>query len=743
MGTSGSKPDWYPGEPEHFNAPQQCSCNQRPHSSGGAHAAKTPASGGDTDTAAAIVGRSAITSLPVVTLTDMEFIDTGAFCAVYACKYRGWSVVAKRVRQDLPLSERRAALANLWTEYDCLRSLSHPNIVDVYGMCRVRCREDYDDWNERDVCLLLEKLAFGTVGHLFETIVPVDKNLKTTMARARKMKMVPFRCRLQRTLELAQALEYVHGGSGIGPIMHRDIKSVNVGFAQNGRLKLMDFGLSKMAPPGCEDDDTYKMTGEVGSYRYMAPELVKHEPYNVKVDIYSWAILSWEILAIEKPYSDMSESTFIKRVVKGGDRPEVRRSWPNRLCTLLASAWHADHAKRPVAADIVTALGIIYAELSTKERRKRPSYESTSLLSGRRGSLQRRDKNNRRHSWSQLSSRTPASAFSGTRLPSRSNETGNGRSSATRDDSSRLFAPSSSRPSPGRVSSLDRSSSLPLPLRPTSSPTHLSLAKRRWLSIRRKSRGPDLFEGVASAPLNGEARGSASGGKGGRGSSVEVATERDSSEGTRCSRPAPESLLVASVLKSKESDETDSEGQGRAPVWTASAVGVADDTSTCGGGVGGRCGGYRCQQHQAIISKREIIADALRRETAGLVSSGAADAPSWSQQVCQSRTTEVTIAPKAEVGAEARRDSQRRSGDGGGGGGDHERDPAAAANRAKTAHDVGGQWVPEEERVRSASDVSRRVRRNSSVSKLWPTSASTNGGGTKGAELVAAAVASE
>lgn len=54
------------------------------------------------------------------------------------------------------------------------------------------------------------------------------------------------------------------------------------------------------------------MTGEVGSYRYMAPELVKHEPYNIKADIYSWAILSWEILAVERPYADITESTFVK-----------------------------------------------------------------------------------------------------------------------------------------------------------------------------------------------------------------------------------------------------------------------------------------------------------------------------------------------------------------------------------------------------------------------------------------------
>lgn len=54
------------------------------------------------------------------------------------------------------------------------------------------------------------------------------------------------------------------------------------------------------------------MTGEVGSYRYMAPELVRHEAYNAKADIYSWAILSWEVLAVSRPYAGITESSFIK-----------------------------------------------------------------------------------------------------------------------------------------------------------------------------------------------------------------------------------------------------------------------------------------------------------------------------------------------------------------------------------------------------------------------------------------------
>ncbi|CAN0067638.1 unnamed protein product, partial [Hapterophycus canaliculatus] len=66
--------------------------------------------------------------------TIVQFVANGAYCAVFTCKYQGHSVVAKRVRADLPLPGRQAALDNLWTEYDCLRPLSHPNVIDVYGL---------------------------------------------------------------------------------------------------------------------------------------------------------------------------------------------------------------------------------------------------------------------------------------------------------------------------------------------------------------------------------------------------------------------------------------------------------------------------------------------------------------------------------------------------------------------------------------------------------------------------------
>jgi serine/threonine protein kinase len=57
----------------------------------------------------------------------------------------------------------------------------------------------------------------------------------------------------------------------------------------SGSIKIADFGLSKSLPvnkhAGYDLDSKFKLTGETGSYRYMAPEVFRHEPYNNKVHI--------------------------------------------------------------------------------------------------------------------------------------------------------------------------------------------------------------------------------------------------------------------------------------------------------------------------------------------------------------------------------------------------------------------------------------------------------------------------
>lgn len=102
----------------------------------------------------------------------------------------------KKTKQPMFFTVKwRCSLANLPRRPDHDATPPAPRTPAKRWECnsRVRCRKGYDDWNEKDVCLLLEELALGTVGHLFGTIYTVEKNLASAMARSRKMKMIPFR----------------------------------------------------------------------------------------------------------------------------------------------------------------------------------------------------------------------------------------------------------------------------------------------------------------------------------------------------------------------------------------------------------------------------------------------------------------------------------------------------------------------------------------------------------------------
>ena len=85
-----------------------------------------------------------------------------------------------------------------------------------------------------------------------------------------------------------------------------------------GDVKLFDFGLAKMMPPiGNSYNDQFVMSG-AGSPRYMAPEILNGEPtYNLKADVYTFGMVLWEVLALQKPLIFLtSRSELMKYVSK-------------------------------------------------------------------------------------------------------------------------------------------------------------------------------------------------------------------------------------------------------------------------------------------------------------------------------------------------------------------------------------------------------------------------------------------
>lgn len=153
-------------------------------------------------------------------------------------------------------------------------------------------------------------------------------------------------------LQVINGLGYLHEKN----IIHRDIKSENILVKENGEcIKLSDFGLSRELSATCD------MTSETGSYRWMAPEVIRHEPYNEKCDIYSFAILMFECLTLSIPFSVFSPIEVAIEVAKHGRRPLLPPTSED-MKLLIEDSWAQDSSQRPTCSQIAHRLETIKAK---------------------------------------------------------------------------------------------------------------------------------------------------------------------------------------------------------------------------------------------------------------------------------------------------------------------------------------------------------------------------------------------
>lgn len=114
--------------------------------------------------------------------------------------------------------------------------------------------------------------------------------------------------------DAAQGMNYLH--SMEPPIIHRDLKSANLLCDDHFTVKVTDFGLARFNPTRDATRRTF-----CGTLPWVAPEVFGKGGYSLAADVYSYAVVVWEVLTRASPYSSLSAPQIVQGVVESSLRP--------------------------------------------------------------------------------------------------------------------------------------------------------------------------------------------------------------------------------------------------------------------------------------------------------------------------------------------------------------------------------------------------------------------------------------
>jgi len=255
-------------------------------------------------------------------------IGRGTTGSTYLANWRGTKCAVKVVQVQKEAEEASLLMKDFTREIEVLLKARHPNICQFLGAAI----------DPPTYCLVLEYMENGS---LYDIL--------------RSGKEISF---FDIAMGVARGMEYLHYHCHM---MHRDMKSPNLLLDESGKVKIADFGLT------CLDNQGDK-TAEIGTYRWMAPEVIRHEPYGLPADVYSYGMVLYELYTRKLPFEGMSPMKVAMAVATKDLRPELPADIPPLLGKLITDSWCGKSSRRPTFKEVLSTLNQIQEGLSAADK---------------------------------------------------------------------------------------------------------------------------------------------------------------------------------------------------------------------------------------------------------------------------------------------------------------------------------------------------------------------------------------
>lgn len=226
-----------------------------------------------------------------------------------------------------------------------MAKIKHPSIVKFYGLSF----RSFDNAARLEPAIITEFVPNGSLARILEKA----RNFELEEEWNATKKYICI-------IGIADAMRYLHRHR----IMHRDLKPSNILIDEDYFPKICDFGLSRCFSQSITNSVNLTITGQLGTPLYMAPELLigdKNAKYGFSVDVYSFGIITFEILTQQMPFPKNIDRQHMFQKIINGERPPFPPNIPSNMKELIEQCWSQHPSERPTFDEIFEKLKSDYS----------------------------------------------------------------------------------------------------------------------------------------------------------------------------------------------------------------------------------------------------------------------------------------------------------------------------------------------------------------------------------------------